>query len=489
MNKKLILILAMLMATTFAKAQSYSALENYSFGWYIQYMENLVELQDGNILTCTRLLNVDSAKDYSEDYGYCLLKLNREDASIMDSIFLPDDYTNFFLLEPHPTTDGYLFINQAYDFQTASNFLKIRHFYDNLTFDDVVTAPLIDTVYGGTDQFLLEENNFIMISGREDGSWICQRFGFDGTLKNRTVFPESVHHCEFRTGIKVWNESPKEYVAWGYTPGSQANFYYHILDSLLNIRETVALEHTPQYPNIWFGHDDNALESIDENTYLLATPFEAGNWTSPDYKVGVQVTKRDKATHTNLKTMYFSFEASGGAVVGASPYVVDVRQTEEGYIYLAFGDLTGINRFSVALLDSDLNVLWQQYYLNLEPFDFMYRMKVLNDGGLGLVGFNPSAAKVFALFINNDYDALDEQDIIIRPYTFYPNPAQSEVHLSYSPDVQPARIELYDLQGRLLHTQTQNLESIGLEGFAIGQYLMKVVLQDGKTFTDKVMKK
>ena len=118
----------------------------------------------------------------------------------------------------------------------------------------------------------------------------------------------------------------------------------------------------------------------------------------------------------------------------------------------------------------------------------MYRMKVLSDGGLGLVGFNPSAARVFALFINNDYDALDEQDIIVRPYSYYPNPAQSELHLSYSPDVQPARIELYDLQGHLLQTQTQGLESIGLEGLAAGQSLMKVTMKDGKVFTDKVVK-
>jgi hypothetical protein len=79
-------------------------------------------------------------------------------------------------------------------------------------------------------------------------------------------------------------------------------------------------------------------------------------------------------------------------------------------------------------------------------------------------------------------------ETFVRPYAFYPNPAQSELHLSYSPDVQPARIELYDLQGRLLQTQTQGLENIGLEGLAAGQYLMKVTLKDGKTFTDKVVK-
>ena len=54
--------------------------------------------------------------------------------------------------------------------------------------------------------------------------------------------------------------------------------------------------------------------------------------------------------------------------------------------------------------------------------------------------------------------------IAVRPYAFYPNPARNELYLQYSPDVQPARIELYDLQGRLVQTQTHGLESLRLDG-------------------------
>jgi hypothetical protein len=142
----------------------------------------------------------------------------------------------------------------------------------------------------------------------------------------------------------------------------------------------------------------------------------------------------------------------------------------------------------VVLLDSDLNVLWQQYYLNLEAYDMMYRMKVLSDGGVGIVGFNPSATKVFALFINNDYDALEEQGIIVRPYAYYPNPAQDELHLHYSPDVTPTQIELYDLQGRLVRTQRNGLESLEMNGLPSGAYTMRVTLEGGKGFSDKVVK-
>ena len=81
-----------------------------------------------------------------------------------------------------------------------------------------------------------------------------------------------------------------------------------------------------------------------------------------------------------------------------------------------------------------------------------------------------------------------EAEAFIRPYLFFPNPAQDQLHLQYSPDVKPDKVELYDLQGRLVRTQSEGIESINLQGLAPGQYLMKVTLEDGKTYSDKVVK-
>ena len=81
-----------------------------------------------------------------------------------------------------------------------------------------------------------------------------------------------------------------------------------------------------------------------------------------------------------------------------------------------------------------------------------------------------------------------EMENAFRPYIAYPNPVHDQICLHYSPDVQPVRIDLYDLQGRLMHTLTQNLECLNLNGLSAGQYLMKVTMKDGKAFTDKVVK-
>ena len=50
------------------------------------------------------------------------------------------------------------------------------------------------------------------------------------------------------------------------------------------------------------------------------------------------------------------------------------------------------------------------------------------------------------------------------------------------------QVELYDLQGRLVRTQSKDLESLNLQGQSAGTYTMRVVLEDGKVFSDKVVK-
>ena len=76
----------------------------------------------------------------------------------------------------------------------------------------------------------------------------------------------------------------------------------------------------------------------------------------------------------------------------------------------------------------------------------------------------------------------------IRPYMFYPNPVQDQLHLQYSPDVQPRQIELYDLQGRLVRSQGNAFETVDLSQLPTGTYTMRVTMKDGQVFSDKVVK-
>ena len=157
------------------------------------------------------------------------------------------------------------------------------------------------------------------------------------------------------------------------------------------------------------------------------------------------------------------------------------------------GEIEGRNRIVVTKADGDGNTVWRRYYEFEDQVFHPCSVMASEDDGCVVAGRcwteDHATAEVFAIkFFSDGSLSVPELNAHVRPYAYYPNPAKDQLHLQYSPDVQPACIELYDLQGRLVHKQSQGLEQIGLQGLTVGQYLMKVTMEDGKTFTDKVVK-
>ena len=155
-------------------------------------------------------------------------------------------------------------------------------------------------------------------------------------------------------------------------------------------------------------------------------------------------------------------------------------------------------------MDADLNILWKRYIYMPKDFavDGVNRcimseeeneVKIVCTGDCTKWDYSAAPwthTKGLYYFFLTDDDPLEtnEGEIKIRPYAFWPNPVQDQMSLKYSPDVQPQTIELFDLQGRLVRSQTANFESLSMAGLAAGQYVMKVTMEDGKVFTDKVVK-
>ena len=157
------------------------------------------------------------------------------------------------------------------------------------------------------------------------------------------------------------------------------------------------------------------------------------------------------------------------------------------------GEIEGRNRIVVTKADGDGNTVWRRYYEFEDQVFHPCSVMASEDDGCVVTGRcwteDHATAEVFAIkFFSDGSLSVPELNAHVRPYAYYPNPAQSELYLQYSPDVQPACIELYDLQGRLVHKQSQGLESIDLQGLTPGQYLIRVTMEDGNSFTEKVVK-
>jgi hypothetical protein len=157
------------------------------------------------------------------------------------------------------------------------------------------------------------------------------------------------------------------------------------------------------------------------------------------------------------------------------------------------------NTLTITKLTDDFEILWQRSYTVPEVYLEAHHLLATIDDGCLVTGAITRGCNLpysfgvreewFALKLNADGTVgTSEDNLVVRPYACYPNPTHDVLHLQYSPDVQPKQIELYDLQGRLMRTQSKAFESIDMSQLPTGTYTMRVTLEDGKVYSDKVVK-
>ena len=158
-----------------------------------------------------------------------------------------------------------------------------------------------------------------------------------------------------------------------------------------------------------------------------------------------------------------------------------------------YGEIDGMNRFTVTKTDANTNIIWSRFYEDGEHVFQPCSVMATSDGGCLVTGrywtLDQTEAKLFVLkFFSDGSLSVSEKESFVRPYAFYPNPVKEQLLMQFSPDVQPAQIELYDLQGRLVRSQSKAFESIDMSQLPAGTYTMRVTMEDGKTYSDKVVK-
>ena len=152
------------------------------------------------------------------------------------------------------------------------------------------------------------------------------------------------------------------------------------------------------------------------------------------------------------------------------------------------------NTMAISKLTEDFNILWRKSYALYNTSHQPYQLLATSDGGCIVMGllnegdlYTPEYFW-FVLKLEADgtvgSDEIDVKDEIF----FYPNPVKDKLHLLCPAEMQPIQVALYDLQGRLVRTQNKDLESLSLQGLSAGTYTMRVTMEDGKVFSDKVVK-
>jgi hypothetical protein len=97
---------------------------------------------------------------------------------------------------------------------------------------------------------------------------------------------------------------------------------------------------------------------------------------------------------------------------------------------------------------------------------------------------------------NNIPDYLDDtvailgvQEVAFVDVLLYPNPAKDKLTLQVQENIQVKSLEIYSIEGRLVHTQTSNLQNtriaIDVSRYAAGMYILKVQSENNSTLTKR----
>ena len=511
MNKKVFLlarrnIVSLIAVLAFCRlpAQTLDSIAHHVLGYYGPYgggqWENVLHLRDGSILFVHKEgINMQTTADV---VGHEYYKVSRRGAVILDTLFVYDDDPPFFLFAKNPYGDDHLRIGIVRDSTMGCSFLQIFPFDNDLCFDSINEVFVLladDVVIDPWKSCLINKENdlvfnYITACGDNDYNLHFACFGLDGTLKHENVLPYSPFSLRSIEGLGVFNESPREYYRWGLkapAQGMKDQIYCYIFDSLFQHKETFTLKEaslSPETPQLMynFGWQDCLLADGDD--FIIGSRYVRGNTN------GVCLARYDKQTLEQKDVVLFPSRPmiySNSMDFGACP--IGLGMDTEGSLYFSYNTqqpmLTDKGQIAVAKLDADFNVLWQRFCLEPEGYTRNGSlMTVLDDGGVAVCGAIWYRPEIFMLIVSDDTWDLPEAEAFVRPYAYWPNPAQDELHLQYSPDVTPTQIELHDLQGRLVRSQRNGLESLNLQGLSSGTYTMRVTLAGGKVFSDMVVK-
>ncbi|MCQ2308291.1 MAG: T9SS type A sorting domain-containing protein [Bacteroidales bacterium] len=116
-------------------------------------------------------------------------------------------------------------------------------------------------------------------------------------------------------------------------------------------------------------------------------------------------------------------------------------------------------------------------------------VSLLNAGGEVFAMDTDNVNGGFPVFADGGHFNVIENQIDGGGVSAYPNPAAGSISVVVNSGAEIGSVSLFDISGRLVKVQQSGFGSIDISGLATGMYVMKVTLDDGKVFEEKIVKK
>lgn len=162
----------------------------------------------------------------------------------------------------------------------------------------------------------------------------------------------------------------------------------------------------------------------------------------------------------NLPTYY-------GGIVGFVADTVQVEVTDSYYL-----DNIANNNYGIP--QSEAFMKTQDFVNLLNANGDFYAMDIMN------------VNKGYPVF--ERYYSVEETDFA-NGISVYPNPAKDVVNITFSNNAKCRSIDIYSIDGRLMKSQNDSFNKINIANLTSGLYLIKVRMNDGKEFTEKIVVK
>ena len=484
---------------------------------------NSMQQRDGDHIIDVYLIEDDGSDD-GIPYGRVCYKMSSTTQAIADSLFVADTTRNATFLARDPQGDGNIRAAFEYHEDSDSTFARISHFPDDdLHFnpeEDVVVPICEGVAQQGCYRSLIDcRGDLVMTYFKQRNvpysDQYIARIGLDGTLKQQAMLIEN--QMPDVKSLRLLKDSPIQYYQWHYLSTLyDKKLPVDVMDSTFN-KETVILDrilsseliashpidstlivYVYVYEYLTFNYNTEVIP-VGGNDVLVAAEYTHDtNFYATTGDFGVAVAKYDINT-AQLKG-YVVFNDNHGYYSTGSP--MGLKMMDDGTVYFLYKEY-GFSDESIVVvkMDTNFNVEWRRFCktwdVNMLPSlesPILFKDGAGEEKGITWCGYAikdgnyDNLGWVYFMLNHDGTVGVTKGDLEIRPYAYYPNPAQDELHLHYSPDVTPTQIELYDLQGRLVRSQRNGLESLNLQGLAAGTYTMRVTLEGGKVFSDKVVK-
>ena len=508
--KKHLLLFVFAFATAFIQAQELDYVPFHYIGYELFTIENTMQQRDGDIVTCTYVAVAESNFSEPRTVGKIIHKFSPSTLQFTDSLFWADTVPPYYLFARDSRDDNNICANFEYEEGSDSTFLRISRFTDddlNINHEGDIVVPVCEgPVSEYIDSYMVDcRGNLIMKYYKEmpDGSFEghIMRFDPDGVLKHEAILPAEQN---FLRKMEVRSESPLTYYHWKRSMGSNLTCY--VLDSAFQLKSSAIINKILQEENIGVGciayeyldfRSDTQVVTDGEDILIAARHVNDTNFDILHSEHGIAVARYD--LRTMVRKNLITFNEWTGYDTEATCF--GLQKMSDGAIYLLYSERNPQHRqmtFAVKM-DPDFNVEWKRYCQiseKVELFSTAHCILANDNEGNEVMAITGDCIDqlnnqigLFYFFLTHDGTVgVNEGGIEVRPYGFYPNPVKEQLLMQFSPDVQPAQVELYDLQGRLVHTQSKAFESIDLSQLPTGAYTMRVIMEDGKVYSDKVLK-